>query len=327
MKVLLLLYMCIGYSRPTCNTCTRHISNTHEYRTGNCKYIHTTDPPSYIVVQYDLCCICFRYLATGCSFRSLHYEYLIGRATIADIVADTCAALWNVLRDECMKQPTTEDWLRISKTFAARADYPHCCGAVDGKHVRIISPSHSGSDFFNHKRFFSIVLMAVADANYCFTCIDVGAYGKESDSNVLKNTVLGQRIYTNSLNLPQPKPLCTDTDSVPVPYMFVADEAFALAENVMRPYPGRNLTHERRIFNYRLSRARRFVECAFGILANKWRIFHRPIDVSCDFADTIIKACCVLHNFVRQRDGYNFEDTHVHWTASLLVVQEELPLD
>ena len=43
-------------------------------------------------------------------------------------------------------------------------------------------------------------------------------------------------------------------------------------------------------------------ECAFGMLANKWRIFHRPIDVDNDFADSIIKAACVLHNFVRIRD-------------------------
>uniref|UniRef100_A0A2S2PQM4 DDE Tnp4 domain-containing protein n=1 Tax=Schizaphis graminum TaxID=13262 RepID=A0A2S2PQM4_SCHGA len=66
---------------------------------------------------------------------------------------------------------------------------------------------------------------------------------------------------------------------------------------------------KKRIFNYRLSRARRYIECTFGILANKWRIFHRPINVNTDFAEDIIKACCILHNFVIERDGYNFEHT------------------
>ena len=50
------------------------------------------------------------------------------------------------------------------------------------------------------------------------------------------------------------------------------------------------------------------MECAFGILSNKWRIFQRPLNVSLDFAVDIVKACVVLHNFVRENDGYKFED-------------------
>jgi len=69
------------------------------------------------------------------------------------------------------------------------------------------------------------------------------------------------------------------------------------------------LTKEKEFFNYRLSRARRYVECSFGILANKWRVLHTAINVEPDCADIIVKACCILHNFVRRRDGVNFEDT------------------
>lgn len=58
-----------------------------------------------------------------------------------------------------------------------------------------------------------------------------------------------------------------------------------------------------------MSRARRYVVCTFGILANKWRVLHTAINVEPDFGDVIVKACCVLHNFVRRRDGYKFEDT------------------
>nr|CAI5842955.1 unnamed protein product [Callosobruchus analis] len=62
----------------------------------------------------------------------------------------------------------------------------------------------------------------------------------------------------------------------------------------MRPYARKNLNHKKKIFNYRLTRARRYIECSFGILSNKWQI---------------IKACCVLHNFVCSRDGYAFHHT------------------
>jgi hypothetical protein len=51
------------------------------------------------------------------------------------------------------------------------------------------------------------------------------------------------------------------------------------------------------------------VECAFAFLANKWRIFHRPLDVTPQFCDSVGKACCILHNFVRRNDGVQLEDT------------------
>jgi hypothetical protein len=50
------------------------------------------------------------------------------------------------------------------------------------------------------------------------------------------------------------------------------------------------------------------VECAFGILSNKLRIFQRPLNVSPEFAVDILKACDALHNFVCKRDNYKFED-------------------
>jgi hypothetical protein len=48
---------------------------------------------------------------------------------------------------------------------------------------------------------------------------------------------------------------------------------------------------------------------AFDILCNKWKIFHSPINVCPDFCDVIVKTCCILHNFFRQRDGFQFRDT------------------
>jgi len=93
-----------------------------------------------------------------------------------------------------------------------------------------------------------------------------------------------------------------------VPYFFVGDERFVLNRNILRPFGGSNLSVKKRAYNYCLCRARRYVECAFGILSNKWRIFQQPLNVSSDFAVDIVKACVVLHNFVRKRVGYKFED-------------------
>lgn len=111
-----------------------------------------------------------------------------------------------------------------------------------------------------------------------------------------------------SLNMPDEKCL-TSTTSPKVPYFVIADTAFGLHRHLIRPYTGTHLTLENRIFNFRLCRARRYIECAFGILSNKWRIFHRPLNVQPNFASDIVKACVVLHNYVRDTDGFLIEDT------------------
>lgn len=200
-----------------------------------------------------------------------------------------------------MKIPSENEWLNIAEDFAVIANFPHCLGAVDGKHIRIIKPTKSGSMFLNYKHFFSIVLMAVVDTNYNFIFVDIGAYGKDCDSNVFKETVFWKRLLNNTLNLPQPA-LIPETN-FQLPYVFVADEAFALHKNVLRPFSGRELNETMSIFNYRLTRARRYVECAFGIMANKWRILHRPSNVSLELTVDIVKTCCLLQNFIHKEQG------------------------
>ncbi|KAK3793676.1 hypothetical protein RRG08_014570 [Elysia crispata] len=188
-----------------------------------------------------------------------------------------------------------------SERFATLWNFPCCVGALDGKHVRIQCPSHAGSLFFNYKHFYSIQLQAVVDADLMFIVIDVGEYGRNSDGAAFKTSDFGKALMNKELDVPNPS-LIPGTDEE-MPYHFVADEAYPLNLNIMRPFDGRNLNNTRRVFNQRLSRALKVVECAFGILSRKWEIFQRPLRVQVDNAETIVKAACALHNFVRARDG------------------------
>ena len=85
--------------------------------------------------------------------------------------------------------------------------------------------------------------------------------------------------------------------------MIVADDAFPLKEYILKPYSQVGLTREKRIFNYRLSCARRIVENGFGILANRFRIFMTPIALAPEKVETIVMACCSLHKILRSRCG------------------------
>jgi hypothetical protein len=89
-----------------------------------------------------------------------------------------------------------------------------------------------------------------------------------------------------------------------MPYVFVADDAFPLTEHIMKPFPvGVQKGSPRRVFNYRLSRARRLVENAFGLLGSVFRIFRKPIEVKIDdTVSDIVLACVCLHNFLRSQD-------------------------
>ncbi|KAM4027492.1 uncharacterized protein ACNLHF_023212 [Anomaloglossus baeobatrachus] len=179
--------------------------------------------------------------------------------------------------------------------------FPNCGGAIDGKHVRITQPHNSGSFYFNYKGYYSIILMAVVNANYKFISVDVGINRRVSDGGVFKHTTFGQRLLKSKLNLPQ-----SQSNFDQLNFVFLVDEAFPLQKNLLRPYPQSALNPARRIFNYRLCRARRVVENAFGIMSNRFRIFHTPINLKIDSIDKVVLACCVLHNFLRKRDELEY---------------------
>lgn len=83
-----------------------------------------------------------------------------------------------------------------------------------------------------------------------------------------------------------------------VPYCFVCDDAFAIGKNMMKPYSTRQLNYMQRIFNYRLSRARRVIENIFGIMTRRFLVFEKPIHLEPAKAKTITLAACALHNFL-----------------------------
>lgn len=142
--------------------------------------------------------------------------------------------------------------------------------------------------------FHSVALVAICDASYRFTYLDIGAYGSEGDCSIFKNSNFGKAVLNDSLCFP---PNAT-VNGIKLPYYFVADDAFPLCKRIMKPFSGRQLSDEEAVFNYRLSRARRCIENAFGILCSKWACLKKTLYCSPDRAQRIMTACCLLHNFL-----------------------------
>lgn len=145
--------------------------------------------------------------------------------------------------------------------------------------------------------------MAISDAKYKFIYVNVGAYGSEGDGGVFCSDTIGRKINNDELPLPDDATL----GGIEIPYFFIADDAFALSKRIMKPYtPTRAgpLSNEENIFNYRLSRARRCIENAFGILSRKWLCLSHALRHHPKRASKIILACCVLHNLLIDSTHY-----------------------
>jgi len=166
---------------------------------------------------------------------------------------------------------------------------------MDGKHVRFKASRESGSYYYNYKGYNSIVLLGVVDANYRFLFVDVGCNGRISDGGVYSNSALSSALSKNTINFPAPSTL--PGSNIVSPYTLVADSAFQLQTNIMKPYPSPACIEEK-IFNYRLSRARRVVENAFGILSNRFRVLLTSIGLSPSKVEQVVLASCALHNFL-----------------------------
>ena len=253
-------------------------------------------------------CICaearllltLRYLALGDGFRSLCQQFRIAPSTCRMIVRETCKVIYRTMQPRYMATPQSEhQWKQIAEEFSKRWGFPHTIGCVDGKHIRMEKPPKTGTFFYNYKGYFSIVLMAICDADYKFLYVDVGAEGKASDGGIWRNCSFAQHLHdpTNPLGIPMPDKI--GSMDTPTPYFLLGDEAFRLDPTLMKPYPSYSANGKQKVFNYRLSRSRRIVENAFGILACRFRILRRCIEVWPEFVEDIILACCTLHNFLR----------------------------
>ncbi|KAE9522886.1 hypothetical protein AGLY_016697 [Aphis glycines] len=217
-----------------------------------------------------------RTITTFCdSYASLSYLFRISTNTICGIVPEVCQPLSDVLQ--------AKGFLKVGFTFYGGLDYdyvfglrigfmekwnfPRCIGAVDGKHDMIQAPPNSGSEFYNYKGFHSIVLLAVVDFDYKFILVDIGCNGRHNDSSIFLRSEIAPYMEKQLLNMPTQK-----------------------------------ITW-RKVFNYRLSRAKRTVENIFEIASSVFRVLCKPIMLKPNNADRVIFAITCLHNYLRTPFG------------------------
>ena len=157
----------------------------------------------------------------------------------------------------------------------------------------------------DHVKFlFSIVLLGLVDARYNFLFVDIGQAGASNDAGIYNRSKLNKMREDGLLNLPS----VPHGDQLDVNFHFLGDDAFSQTQTLFKPYPHNSEEDYKAIYNYRHSRARRIVECAFGILSNRFPIIYGPILQDYDHAVKTIQACVVLHNFINHHEGLSRSD-------------------
>ena len=170
-------------------------------------------------------------------------------------------------------QRTEEEWESVvDKTFYCW-QFSNAVETMDGKHISLFHPKGSGSEYYNYKGFFSLLILPLVDYDYKFMFIDVGCQRRISNKCVYNNSSLSNTIENNLLDLPPPHPLpisedpewILDHETECFSFMIVADDVFPLKLQIMKSYSHTNLDDKKLLFNYRASKYWRVKKNAFGI--------------------------------------------------------------
>ena len=107
------------------------------------------------IIAEERLAVTLRFLATGDSQQSLSFSFRMGKTTVSNIITETSNVIYQVLKEKYLSAPhTKEEWLKISQEFEENWNMPYLIGCIDGKHIRIVYPKLTGTQYYNYKGFF-----------------------------------------------------------------------------------------------------------------------------------------------------------------------------
>ncbi|XP_064475534.1 putative nuclease HARBI1 [Ornithodoros turicata] len=256
-------------------------------------------------------------LSSSAEDRTVANLFGVSRSFVNIVYREFCAQIVSKLEAQFVKLPTDAELPEHLRRFEAVTGFPQGFGALDGCHIEVCPPKDQGSDYYNYKGWYSVILLAIADHTYKFSYVNVGSPGRNHDSAVLQRSRLPAVINSTLFNT-----FTVSLQGVDVGPVILCDQAFPLQQHLMKPYPDRATnTPQKQEFNARLSGARRVVENAFGRLKARFRILHKGLECDIDNCTTIIRVCCILHNICEDLN-YGVEQ---HWIEECRHLPREMP--
>ena len=94
-------------------------------------------------------------------------------------------------------------WKKLAEGYEKNWDYPICIEVLVGKYIAIEAPNNTESLYNNCKGFHSLVLMAMCDANYCFSLVAIGGFGRDNDAALFSQSEMGIACHEREIGLPE----------------------------------------------------------------------------------------------------------------------------
>ncbi|RCN32423.1 transposase, IS4 family [Ancylostoma caninum] len=263
------------------------------YRRIAHKLEHRRTHVSPITGRQRLAILC-RFLGHGSSFSYMALELSAGTSTVMETVYEVCKAIIDEYFYETFPLPTGSTWAQSAREFQALWGYPRAVAALDGKHFECFRPRKSGSSFYNYKGYYSVVLLALCDAQYRILMFDLG---KSSDAGIYMQSPMRSFIEDHLSDFP---PAASLDGFGAVSYHILVDQGFAQAVHMQRPFNRLQAESDSGVahFNKCFSRARRVVENLFGILVSRFRLFLHPIHATQKHVKMLILTAMILHNIL-----------------------------
>ena len=213
-----------------------------------------------------------RFLTTGETFKSLGFQFRISRSSISYIVISVCETLTNHLGNLYLKNTISEWRMDVHSSWISRKIAISECSRSNWWKIYCnyptpVAPVIAAINILTRLCCYPL-LVPITNAN-------VGTNGRTSDSGIWNKSSLLRAIENREIGLPEPRALPYRLEKFP--FVILGDDTFALKNYMTKPFPQRNLTIEKIIYNYRRSRPRPISENMFGILANRWRVFQATI--------------------------------------------------
>ena len=186
--------------------------------------------------------------------------------------------------------PKKEEILRVFDDFEQVSYLLRVIGAIDGSRIRIIAPSEDEYANVNRKRYHSINIQAMCNANLIFRDVVAKWPGPHHDSFILEASTMRDRFESGEFGN------C----------WLLGDSGYPLKKRLITPY-GNPVTHKAKRFNIYHRKTRCVIERSFGVLKMRWRILDRKLCYKPGKVSKITVACCLLHNICR-RSGVTFPE-------------------
>ncbi|XP_037933432.1 uncharacterized protein LOC119668107 isoform X2 [Teleopsis dalmanni] len=245
-------------------------------------------------------------LGSATEYRNIANKFGVKKITVDNILLDFCQKVWKILC-QIYVNPFPLKRQKVGECVSGfeRLGFPQCLGAIGYCHIKVHPTAEVAEDYLNSKGWHSTMLLALVDYKYRFLYINVGAPGRCSASYVFQESALKKQLENATILEEMTKQL----GQTQVPVVTIADFSFKLSKRVMKPYPFVKESADRAAYNDKLSESIKVAKNAIGHLKGRFRRIGNVVDNNMQNVNTVIKACCVLHNFLNEHN----DEMYNHW--------------